>query len=293
VRVKPLEVDEREEYLALMREVWGDGALSAEEFAWWLDRNPAGPSIVSVAREDGLLGTAAHSLFRWRLAGEERLVSYSLHAAIAEAARGRSLFATLEAENQERARAAGAAAALSFPNAAPSFRLAGDEARAYGAVKVVPLTRFGAATDEAYERVAAAWPNHLVRREAHMNWRFVDSPWGYRAFASITAGEVSGWAIVRVKEHAGAALAVLADLVAPGFAEARALVRRCLAEVATADAMAVLPPRDRAQRRALLSLGFLPGPLSVDFIARPLAEDVTISHDPADWHVALGDTDFF
>ena len=55
----------------------------------------------------------------------------------------------------------------------------------------------------------------------------------------------------------------------------------------------VLPPRDRAQRRALLSLGFLPGPLSVDFIARPLAEDVTISHDPADWHVALGDTDFF
>jgi hypothetical protein len=106
---------------------------------------------------------------------------------------------------------------------------------------------------------------------------------------------VNGWAVLRVKDHVGAALAVLADLVAPpgAFAETRALVRRCLAEVADADAMAVLPPRDRAQRRALLSLGFLPGPLSVDFIARPLREGVHLSHDSADWHVALGDTDFF
>src|SRR5260221_4052884 len=115
--IRALEAGEWEEYLALMREVWGDGALSAEEFRWWLDANPAGPSIVSVALEDGrLLGTAAHSLFRWRLGGTEQLVSYSLHAAVSEAARGRSLFAALEAANQERARAAGATAALSFPN---------------------------------------------------------------------------------------------------------------------------------------------------------------------------------
>ena len=41
----------REEFLALMEETYGS-AMSAAEFDWWFDRNPAGPRILNAARDD-------------------------------------------------------------------------------------------------------------------------------------------------------------------------------------------------------------------------------------------------
>jgi hypothetical protein len=327
---------EREPYLELMRAVWGETAMTDAERRWWFDGNPRGGGIVSVARDGGeLLGTAAHSVFRWRIAGKERLVTYSVHAAVRPGARGRFVFPSLERINAEAAAELGAEVAFAFPNAAsgrilvrrhgyhafpplrawarvlsplapvrhlrgrpgpaPALKEPLADARRYRSVRVVPLERFGTVTDEAYARASSGWGSHLVRSADHLNWRYLDAPWGYRAFASIRDGQVSGWSVLRVKRHAGAALAVIADLVAPAgaFAETRALVRRALAEVERADAAIVLPPRDRAQRAALRSLGFLPAPLTVDFVGRPLVDGLELDPSPAAWHISLGDTDFF
>jgi hypothetical protein len=276
----------------------------------------------------GVLGASAQ---RMRLDDRELVGSFSVHGTTAEAARGRGIFQQLERHNEARSAAAGVSCVLAFASAptAPLFtkrlgwsrlgkqrlwarllragaplrhlRGKGDGAarfheldeytKIYGDVRVVPLARFGPATDEVYERAAAAWGSHVVRKAEHMNWRYADSPWGYRAYTSIRDGQATGWAVVRVKKHRGAPLAVLADLVAPGgYADARALVRRCLADIEHADAMVTLPPRDRAQRRALASCGFLPAPLKLDFMGKPLQDGFEL---PSSWHLSLGDTDFF
>jgi hypothetical protein len=117
MQIGPLAAGESDAYLELMRAVWGDGAMTDAERHWWFAGNPRGRGSVSVAREDDrLLGTAAHSLFRWRIAGRERLVSYSLHAAVRPDSRGRFVFPALESANEEAVAALGAEAALSFPN---------------------------------------------------------------------------------------------------------------------------------------------------------------------------------
>ena len=64
---------EREDYLRLLREAWGEAAMSGAEFDWWFGQNPAG-SLRSVARADGrTVGVAGHSLYRMALDGEEHV----------------------------------------------------------------------------------------------------------------------------------------------------------------------------------------------------------------------------
>ena len=75
--VGPYEPADREAYLGLLREAWGERATSGDEFDWWLGRNPAG-SIISVARMDGrVVGAAAHSLLPMVVDGERATASWS------------------------------------------------------------------------------------------------------------------------------------------------------------------------------------------------------------------------
>ena len=54
----------------LLREAWGEGSMSGDEFDWWFDGNPAG-SLRSVAvMDDRVVGVAAHSLYAMVLDGE-------------------------------------------------------------------------------------------------------------------------------------------------------------------------------------------------------------------------------
>ena len=103
----------REELLALMQETYG-ASMSADEFDWWFDRNPAGPRILSGARdEDGTpLGVLAMSLFRM----SQGSAAYAVHAVTTPAARGRGVFSTLELHNEESAARTGAPWALGFTN---------------------------------------------------------------------------------------------------------------------------------------------------------------------------------
>src|ERR687884_1083434 len=98
------ETTQKDDYLALLDEAWGGDAMSRAEFEWWFERNPAG-SLMSVARTDGrVVGVAAHSPYRAVLEGEERLVTFSVHATTAASARGKGVFQALELRHEEEAR---------------------------------------------------------------------------------------------------------------------------------------------------------------------------------------------
>src|SRR5436305_5262084 len=163
---------QREDYLRLLHQAWGDDTLSGDEFDWWFTRNPAG-SLMSVARDDGrVIGVASHSLYRMMLRAEERLASFSVHATTDPAARGRGIFVALERKHEQEAAERGVAVVLAFASAptAPLFLgpLGWTEigklrvwARPFPRFRSKPraigrIERFRHAGD-----AASAWPNHL------------------------------------------------------------------------------------------------------------------------------------
>jgi GNAT superfamily N-acetyltransferase len=283
------ELADREAYLGLLREAWDDRTMSGAEFDWWFGRNPAG-SLMSVARADGrVVGVAGHSLIRMELDGEEQVASFSVHATTLASARGQGIFAELERKHEREAAERGVAVVLAFASAstAPIFLgpLGWTEigrlrvwARPLLAQARGPAAAAG--FDDSRDR-AAGWPNHVVRDATYLNWRFVDSPRGYRVVRTETGHAVVGRTRKRVE------VAVLADLVAPD-GEVRSLLRRAVA-VSSGRVMIALPPAEL--RGAFLSLGFVPTTYTLHFMGKPLAGK--LSTDSAAWRFTLGDTDFF
>jgi len=278
---------DREAYLGLLGEAWSDRAMSGEEFDWWFGGNPAG-SLMSVARLDGrVVGVAAHSLARMVLGGEERVASFSVHATTHESARGRGIFAALERKHEHEAQERGAAVVLAFASAptAPIFigPLGWME---IGRLRVWARPLFsqapGPATAVRFEQAgdaAADWPNHVVRDAEYLNWRFVDSPRGYRV-----VGGDGAYAVVGKTRYRGIETAVLAD-----FAGGSKDVLRRAVSIADGRAMIALPAPE--QRRLFLSLGFVPAPHTLHLMGKPLAGNLDLA--PAAWRFTLGDTDFW
>jgi hypothetical protein len=128
---------------------------------------------------------------------------------------------------------------------------------------------------------SAAWPNHIVRTADYLNWRYLDSPRDYVAYRAR-----GGYAVLGHKRHRGRPIALVADLVGP----VRPLLRACIAGVKPGtQALIALPgPGERA---AYASCGFVPTPMSLDFMGKPLAGE--LDTDPGAWRFTLGDTDFF
>ncbi|MDQ2968612.1 MAG: hypothetical protein M3R37_09880, partial [Actinomycetota bacterium] len=128
---------------------------------------------------------------------------------------------------------------------------------------------------------ASGWPNHIVRDAEYLNWRYLDSPRDYVAFR---AGD--GYAVLGHKRHRGHPIALVADLVGP----VRPLLRACVAGVKPGTrALIALPGPGEAA--AYASCGFVPTPMSLDFMGKPLAGE--LDPDPRAWRFTLGDTDFF
>lgn len=323
-RLVAYDPSQRDAYLALLHEAWGEGSMTGAEFDWWFAGNPAG-SLLSTAELDGrTVGVAGHSLARLVLGGEERLGQFSVHATSAASARGRGIFRALELRHEEQGAQRGSQVVLAFASAptsplftgplgwtaidrrrvwlrplrgaagrvvrrAPRRALAPATGAAwrYGGVAVRRVERFGPEADAAYRAAVPRLANHVVRDAAYLNWRFLDSPRGYRAFA--TPG---GFAVLGHKLHRGVSLAVLAECVAPAR-EASALLRRCIAEARGAEALALVPPAG-LPRAALLALGFLPSPVSLDFMGKALVGAAApLDTRAGAWRVSLGDTDFF
>jgi GNAT superfamily N-acetyltransferase len=283
---------DREDYLRLLADAWGDAAVGGDEFDWWF-RGPAG-ALRSIARSDGtVVGAAAQSWLRMIVDGREARVTFSLHAVTDASARGQGIFAALESKHEVEAERAGAAAVISVPaeSAASVFlgklgwtsiaklRLwARPLPRLARRVRVERLEQFDHDGD-----AAAGWPeNHVVRDREHLTWRYLDSPRGYVA---LRAGD--GYAVVGHKRQRGQRVAYVADLVGD---DTRALLSACLAAARPGSrALLALPPRTK--RAAYASGGFLPTPLTLHFMGKGLAQ--RLDADPRAWRLTLGDTDFF
>jgi GNAT superfamily N-acetyltransferase len=293
VELAPYEPALRDDYLRLLREAWGDAALSGAEFDWWFGGNPAG-SLMSVARTEGrVAGVASHSIYRMVLDGNERLAAFSVHATTDASARGQGIFPALERRHEQQARERGAAVVLAFASkpTAPIF-LGPLEWTEVGRLRIwarpLPALLRPRNSLESVQRfehdgdAAGPWPNHVIRDATYLNWRYVESPKGYRAFRAR-----DGYAVLGHKHHRGTPIALVADLVAH---DARPLLKACLAESRPGSrALFALPAPEH--RRAYLALGFVPTPLSLHFMGKPLAGG--LNPDPRRWRFTLGDTDFF
>jgi GNAT superfamily N-acetyltransferase len=300
--------ERRDAFLALMREVYGE-AMSEAEFDWFFERNPVGGRILSAAEEHGaVLGVLAMSLARAVIDGREQVVAFAVHAVTHPASRGKGVFSRLELRNEERAAEQGAALALGFTNPVAGPILVGKlgwqdlyrmrlwarvlrplrAARRRGggglpARRGGTLARFGPDQEQAWRRVQPRWGNCLVRDAGYLNWRYVDAPTEYRSFASS-----SGYAVVGHAVQKGFSSAVVCDLVGPPR-ELVSLLRRCLREARGGADVAIGVPAP-GQRAAYLALGFVPTPMTIRVIGKPLDPAAALPHK---WHFAPGDTDFF
>jgi len=170
-----------------------------------------------------------------------------------------------------------------------------DTAPASRLLDVRPIVRFGPEMDELGRR-AAGYGHHLVRDAQYFNWRYLDSPRDYRCFGAYRGGKLAGVAVVGHTFKHGVSAGFLGDLVAaPDDAEAiRDLLSQALEEVrGGADALVLLPPPSRAQRRALLALGFAPTNKRLRFIGKALRDGARLDERASAWHFTLGDFAFF
>jgi GNAT superfamily N-acetyltransferase len=284
----------REDFLALMRETYGEGAMTEEEFAWWFDRNPVGPRVVSEARaEDGTpLGVLAMSPVRT----DAGVAACSVHGVTTPAARGRGVFTTLERHNEEEVARGGARWAFAFtnPRTGPIF-LGPLEWEDVAALRLWVRPRRLCRTGRGGFRVERSCPpfdqrherryraHHIVRDRAYLNWRFADSPRRYHR-----VDEADGWAVVLATAWHGFSVAVVCE--AAGRRLARVL-RRALRTVDSDLALALVNP---GERRAYLAAGFLPTPRTIPFVAKRLTSDAPpLPRRRSAWRFTLGDMDWF
>ena len=305
--------------VALMDDVWGSW-LPGEEFDWWYQRNPVRPGTISLAVEDGrVAGMLAMSYARMRLDGREALAAFAIDGATHPDFRGRGIFQRLELENERLAAEAGAVMAVGFtnPQAGPILvgRVGWADVRRLrlwarvlrplelvrrrgrsGGLRERPdddrvrrIERFGPEAAEVASRVA--FPDHVVRDEAYLNWRYAESPRGYRCLGAFRNGRLAGYAVLGHKLYRGISTAYVADLVAPEAGDARALLRRCVREArGGSDAVIALAA---PSARPFLAAGFAPTPESIRLIGKPLATGSTLPADGRQWHFSLGDSDIF
>src|SRR5262249_31735074 len=108
VRVVEADAARLGEVADLHGRVWGERSSEAE-LEWFYAGNPVRPASVLLAEDAGaVVGTAAMSFLRLSIGGEEVLAGMPVHLATDPAHRGRGVFRRLQAENEERAREAGA-----------------------------------------------------------------------------------------------------------------------------------------------------------------------------------------
>jgi GNAT superfamily N-acetyltransferase len=283
---------QRDDYLRLLHDAWGDLALSGPEFDWWFQENRTG-SLMSVALVDGrVAGVASHSLLPMVLGGVERQAGFSVHATTDASARGLGIFPALEKKHEQEAEERGVAVVLGFASkpTAPIFLgpLGWTE---IGRIRVWarPFPRRPRRL-EPYARVqrfrhagdaGKSWPNHVIRNAEYMNWRYMDSP---RDYVAVAMG--GSYAVLGHKEHRGTSLAYVADLVGPP----KPLLRACLAEVRPGSRALVAIPSPE-HRAAYASLGFFPSRTTLHLMGKALAGE--LDTDRRAWRFTLGDTDFF
>jgi len=287
--IVPYDASHREDYVYLLGEAWGNRGLTGDEFDWWFSGNPEG-SITRVALIDGnVVGASSHMLARMVVGGEERVCSFACHAVTSPAASGRGIFTELQRTLDAAAQNQGMEVVLGFGNEVTNpmfFGRLGWSNIGYYRIWARPVLRRGsvdAAGLDVEGDAAAAWPNHIIRDERYLRWRFDASP---RPYVTVRSG--AGYAIVwPAKPFGSRTIAVLSDFVAPP-GEVAGLLRRAV-RAAGSNAIFALP--SHGQRGAFAAAGFVPTHLKVNLIGRGLNGPLGL--DPAAWRFTLGDADYY
>lgn len=286
----------RADYLRLLGEAWGGGAIAGDVFDWWYDGNPAG-SLRSVAVRDGeVVGAAGHAFARFAVGGESMLGQFSVHAVTAESARGLGIFRALEWRHEEEGIARGSAVALVFANPLTRPLFLGplewtriDRRRVWARIaprgrKGTPVKVFEERHEAAYRAVAPRLASHVVRSRELLEWRYTRSPRGYRAVETAAGG----FAVVGFTERRGRRLGVLMDLIGADD-EVDRLLSNALAEARGSLALLAVPT-PILTRGHLARRGFVPTTYRLDFMGTGLAQPLDAR--PSAWTFTLGDTDF-
>lgn len=293
----PYEPWHRDDYLRLLGDAWGGGAMGGETFDWWYDGNPSG-SLRSVAlREGRVVGAAGHSLTRFSVGGEERLGQFSVHAVTAPEARGLGIFRALERRHEEEGGGRGSMCVLGFASKPTHPIFLGplgwtqiDRRRVWarplprGSRVGRAVERFGERHEAVSVSAAQRLGNHVVRSSAYLNWRYLDAPREYRA-VELDAG---GYAVVGFTTKLGRRVALLMELVGEDV-HLGALLTAALAQARGTIALLAVPTPLLSQRR-LLRQGFVPTMSCLDLMGKGLSEPLDAR--PEAWTVSLGDTDF-
>ena len=204
---------QRDDYLRLLDDAWGEAALSGAEFDWWFSRNPEG-SLMSVARDDGrVIGVAAHSFYRMALAGGKRPATFSVHATTDPVGAGTRRLLGLERNTRRRQRLeAQQSCSHSHPRRPQPLFLGPLGWTQVGKLRIwarpLPRVRLRRGRAEQIQRfefdadAASGWPNHIVRDAEYLNWRYLDSPRdyvAYRAGGGMRCSATSAIAAIRLR----------------------------------------------------------------------------------------------
>jgi hypothetical protein len=307
--VVPYEREYRADFLALMREVYGGTGWSEEEFDWWFEQHPTGRFILNLARANGeTIGAAAQSYAHMVIGGREGDATFTIHVMTGAAARGKGVFSGLQLHNDDVAARSGARLALGFTNpmAGPIFvgklgweelcwlRLWARPKRPLRAIRHLRahghpaggvrggVEQFGTRHEEIYRRAATAWPAHLVKDAAYLNWRYRATPRSYASFSTGRGFAVVGWGVFR-----GVSAGLVCELVGDDGVR---LLHRCVQAV---DADIVLAMPNPGEYGTYLAAGFVPTPSSIRLIGRSLQPDEPLPHGRDAFRFSLGDTDIF
>ena len=307
--VVPYEREHRADFLALMREVYGGTGWSEKEFDWWFEQHPAGRFILNLARADGkTIGAAAQSYAHMLIGGREGDATFTIHVMTGDAARGKGVFSGLQLHNDDVAARSGARLALGFTNpmAGPIFvgklgweelcwlRLWARPKRPLRAIRHLrahghpaggvrgEVEQFETRHEEIYRRSASAWPAHLVKDAAYLNWRYRATPRSYASFSTERGFAVVGWGVFK-----GVSAGLVCELVG---GDGVRLLRRCV-EAVDADVVIAMP--NPGEYGTYLAAGFVPTPSAIRLIGRSLQPDEPLPHGRDAFRFSLGDTDIF
>ncbi len=263
--LEPYDASRRDDYLALLGEAWGPGAMGGVVFDWWFDGNPAG-SMRSVAVRDGeVVGAAGHSLCRLVLDGRHRLAQFSVHAATTPSARGLGIFRSLERRHEEQGRDWGSICVLGFVSGPTRPIFTGplgwtriDRRRVWarplpiGRKRARRIERFEQRHETAAAAIAPRLRNHVLRDSRYLNWRFAESPRGYRMLEA----PLGGFAVVGFTRRRGLRIALVMELI--GEDEDLGLLVPAALAAARGSLGLLAVPSPLLSRSRLLRHGFVP-----------------------------------
>lgn len=297
--------------LDLLERVWGERP-DPELLAWWFDRSPAGPGLLTEERDgDRVVALASMSFLRCVVAGREQLVAIPLQVATDADQRGKGIFSRLELANEAEAVRRGCEIAVTFPNDAsrPIFleRLGWRAlwrgriwarpplpALRGGVLRLRELSAADLSEGQSPGQVDGGqlWGGHgsdgrvpgtvpgtsgqIVDGE-FLRWRYLGSPRRYRLVGAYAPDELRG--VVAIRPERGRVAIVCHALGEVGQ------ILRSLGSAR--PVLALVPP---ALRRSFLAAGFLPTPKSILVLGKVLAPPGTLD---GRWSFQLGDFDVF